>query len=101
MVFRYSDPTMDAEAYFESESAASRLWEQEHYRGKCILCGKDIFEGSSDFEERGVESEEYSNEQGWVHEFCLELKLEEDEADEAYELDQIKTNLEERLSEIA
>lgn len=97
MLYRYSDPAMDADAFYHDQTAASEIWEQEHYKGKCPFCGEEMFEGSADIRDRAVESPEF----GWVHEICLDIHEDEEEADEMYELHSIQQSLEDRLSEIA
>lgn len=76
MMFRYADPAMDAEAYFQHQSASRRMWELENYQGDCPLCGKPMFTNSSDFRDRAIENWEYD--EGYVHEWCQELKDEEE-----------------------
>lgn len=101
MNYRYSDPAMDAEAYYHDQSVARELWEREHYVGRCPICGHEMYTDSSDYRDRAAQSDKWGTEEGWVHEFCLECKEEQEEADEMYELDTIQRSLEERLSEIA
>lgn len=81
MITYTADPVMDEMRWTNHLSAAAEQWEQEHYRGKCPLCGKPMYEGSDDWLERC--EEDYDRfEDGWVHTCCFNL-LKEEEADDS------------------
>lgn len=83
MIFRYHDPAMDAEYYFEQKTAAAIQWEQENYKGKCPYCGKPMFEGAYDTAENWVYDDDIDD---YSHEWCRTLAQEErEEAEEAFD----------------
>lgn len=86
-MFRYADPAMDAEAYYQHVSANRRQWELENYVGDCPLCGKPMYKGDADFDERAEETDEF--EEGYAHCGCLFI-YHEDKEQEAWERQQEK-----------
>lgn len=67
MVFRYADPAMDAEAYYEAKTASRRMYELENYKGDCPYCGKPMYDNTSDRSENCV-YDEYIDD--YAHERC-------------------------------
>lgn len=82
MIWRYSDPVLDAEAYFTHAEAATIRWEEEHYRGKCPYCGKPMYEDAEDWKENWDFDEEIDD---YAHEACIywAAKDREEEEEEA------------------
>lgn len=68
MVFRYADPAMDAEAYFQYCSANRRMWERENYVDNCPICGKPMYKADADYSEMAEEHNEF--EEGYAHPGC-------------------------------
>lgn len=78
MVFRYSDPAMDAEAYQTHLTASRRMFERENYRGDCPYCGKPMYDEAYDWEENCKYDEELGD---FAHEYCA-WKAQEDREEE-------------------
>lgn len=74
MVFRYSDPAMDAEAYYQKVSANRRMFELENYKGECPYCGKPMFDGAYSIDENWVYDERIDE---YAHELCRDRAAEE------------------------
>lgn len=83
MLWRYADPALDEEAYRYEQDKKQERWEAEHYRGRCIHCGKPMFEGAYDTAENWVYDEDIDD---YSHEWCRTLAQEErEEAEEAFD----------------